>query len=61
MKIIVQRTPFLHAFLLDEHGGVIVSEYGETDLEAIGRLVAKYPEKFHLKEVVAKFRKINLD
>ena len=40
---------------------VLVSESGQTDLEAIGRLVTRHPEKFNLTKVSGKRGPIELD
>ncbi|MDO8492569.1 MAG: hypothetical protein Q7S34_02950 [bacterium] len=45
MKIIVQKCPDLHAFLIDSHGKIKASSHGSTDLEAIGRPGYQQPEQ----------------
>lgn len=61
MKILIQKCPDITAFLMDDSGNVIASEAGRTELEAIGRLVAVHPDKFHLSKVTGKHGPVSLD
>ncbi len=54
MRIIVQKAPSFHAFLMDDTDRVIVSESGPNELEAVGRLVTIHHLRFGLAGVTRK-------